>query len=412
MSRSRQDFRCDFGFSNFSNNLFVLNQPTQAMNEVMMQDQKGSRFRMADDTKNKKNTLRCSFAPNFFNNPYQRLLKNGLKDHHVDVAIRNTVSEIANDHVSGQASVDVVHLHWLPTLKRMPSSLVSAVRLILSLRKLKRNGVALVWTAHNLIPHESVFPKCDALLASTVARMVDRIIVHTEAAGREVVQSCGSFVRLKKRTIPHGNYLTVYRKQESEISVRKQLGLAADDFVFLFIGAIRPHKGVSEMIEAFKEAKVDARMVIAGNVSDKDFERRLKEEEIKTPGFKIIPGFVADDLMPVFHEAADIVVFPHQRALTSGALVLAMSFGKACLVPSLGTLTEMVGEEGAIHYLPGDISAMAAGMRKAFQERSGLQAMGARNLAKARQWDWCGVAGKTREVYEEAMFLRHSRGNA
>jgi glycosyltransferase involved in cell wall biosynthesis len=62
---------------------------------------------------------------------------------------------------------------------------------------------------------------------------------------------------------------------------------------------------------------------------------------------KFLPGYVADDDVQVHLNACDVYVLPYQRVLTSGAAVLAMSFGKPCIAPRTGCVTDILKEEGA-----------------------------------------------------------------
>jgi len=50
--------------------------------------------------------------------------------------------------------------------------------------------------------------------------------------------------------------------------------------------------------------------------------------------------------------ACDVVVFPYQEILTSGAVILAMSFGRACVAPRLGCIQDVLDDKGAFIYEP------------------------------------------------------------
>ena len=50
--------------------------------------------------------------------------------------------------------------------------------------------------------------------------------------------------------------------------------------------------------------------------------------------------------------ACDVVVFPYRDTLTSGAVVLAMSFARACIAPRRGCLAALLDRAGGFLYDP------------------------------------------------------------
>jgi glycosyltransferase involved in cell wall biosynthesis len=247
-------------------------------------------------------------------------------------------------------------------------------------------------------------------MSSKVAGLADRIIVHSEAAKREIAHECGVTTDGTIKVVHHGNYHSVYGEVLEKFSARGQLGLGESEFVFLFLGAIRPHKGVSDLIAAFRSSGLDATLLIAGNISDKEFEARLREEERQVPGIRLMSGFIPDDKIGVFLSSADLVVLPYQRSLTSGALILAMTFARACIVPDFDTFTEFIDERGGYQYTSGNVQELAVVMSRALADRDRLEEMGQRNGRLVDQWDWTGVARLTAGVYEEAMMTKSGKG--
>ncbi|WP_242482112.1 glycosyltransferase, partial [Trichormus variabilis] len=60
------------------------------------------------------------------------------------------------------------------------------------------------------------------------------------------------------------------------------------------------------------------------------------------PNIKFIPGFVPSEKLQIYLNACDVVVFPYRDILTSGAVMLAMSFGRACIAPRKGCIAEVL----------------------------------------------------------------------
>jgi glycosyltransferase involved in cell wall biosynthesis len=63
--------------------------------------------------------------------------------------------------------------------------------------------------------------------------------------------------------------------------------------------------------------------------------------------------------------AADVAVLPYRRALNSGALMLALTFGLPVIVPDGGGLAEVVGTGFARTFAAGDRASLAEALTKA-----------------------------------------------
>jgi glycosyltransferase involved in cell wall biosynthesis len=89
--------------------------------------------------------------------------------------------------------------------------------------------------------------------------------------------------------------------------------------------------------------------------------------------------------------------------LTSGAVILAMSFGRACIAPATGCIQDVLDERGAFLYDPERPGALRDAIARALGCRDRLREMGAYNLERAREWGWDRVARETAHVYDEAL---------
>ena len=123
--------------------------------------------------------MRAVHFPYDRNNPYQRCLTAGLRSLGVSVeaGVASPWLPLRQVGWSG-GGADVVHLHWLKTMLTAGSlhrTLVKGTLFVLHLRRLRRAGVKLAWTAHNLKPHEPRFERMERRFRSSVARLADEI---------------------------------------------------------------------------------------------------------------------------------------------------------------------------------------------------------------------------------------------
>ena len=112
----------------------------------------------------------------------------------------------------------------------------------------------------------------------------------------------------------------------------------------MFLGLIRPYKGVEDLIEAFlKISNSNTRLLIAGRVFGiNNYESRLNELTKSNCRIKLFLDFIPDEDIQVFLNACDIFVLPYKDITTSGAAFLAMSFGRPIIAPNISSFKEVI----------------------------------------------------------------------
>ncbi len=305
----------------------------------------------------------------------------------------------------------ILHFHWLHPYMTTPTAFGTIKRSLSFLAQilvLRLAGQKIVWTAHNLKHHESRHPGLERFFLSLFVRCCHAIIAHGETAKSELA----AFARLRHRgkisVIPHGNYIGCYPNDLSRAQARARLRLPADETQFLFLGQIRPYKGVLELLDAFDElAREDggakARLLIAGKPLDEASSHIISARAAQLNRVQYQPGFVPDERLQEYMNAADAVIFPYRDILTSGAVVLAMSFGRACVAPRLGCIGEILDERGGFPYDPADENGLLTALREAVRRCDELPRMGDHNRRLAEEWSWERIATMTAQIYRDCL---------
>jgi glycosyltransferase involved in cell wall biosynthesis len=143
--------------------------------------------------------------------------------------------------------------------------------------------------------------------------------------------------------IPHGSFSPAYPPAPGRQEARRLLDLPETARVLLCFGQIRPYKGIEELCLAFAEAPAGVRLVIAGRARDAALARRLEALARTDARIDLQLGHVPDARVPVLFAAADWAVLPYRRITTSGALILALSFGVPAIVPDVPELLAVAG---------------------------------------------------------------------
>jgi glycosyltransferase involved in cell wall biosynthesis len=356
---------------------------------------------------------RVHITPFWPANPYQPLLVDGLRHLGLDVETGTLLKSLRRGPAGRPGAPELLHLHWLPVAGPGPRRLARWWLFARRLARLRQRGVPVVWTAHNVVPHESTLGALDLWMSRTVALHAHRIICHSAGARADLISHLQIADDAKVRVIPHGHYIESYPNGLSRTACRTTLCLPADVTVFLLLGAIRPYKGVLELIDAFRRmTEPDVRLLIAGKPHDTTIDTDVRARTAQDARVSYYPGRVSDEDLQVYLNAADTVVLPYQKSLSSGALVLAMSFGRACIAPRLPGLADCLGDRGGILYAADGRDALFEALSTAVAQRQRLPEMGAANLEQARSWDWTSIAAATAECYGEAVDVAGRANNS
>ncbi len=197
--------------------------------------------------------------------------------------------------------------------------------------------------------------------------------------------------------VPHGNYMGYYQNQVTKSEARQNLELPDGVFIFLFLGLLRPYKGLEDLIDAFKKLKgQDFRLVIAGRVFGVDnYESKLRALSKNDLRIKLVPEFIPDEDIQVYLNACDFFVLPYKNITTSGAAALALSFGRPIITPYITSFSEIVTPEAGIMYNPNQKDALTYALQIARKK----QFSESKIFEYAHQFDWKRLEHKLVTLY-------------
>lgn len=335
--------------------------------------------------------LRVMMFPKHGDNPYLRSLSESLERLGVRVDDFSFLQALRQRY-------DVLHIHWPDLHLHARSWLRTAfkhARLALFFSLLRLRKTRIVWTVHNLKPHEPHLPLGELLFKLWFPRLCTHVIALTKNG---LAAALAMYPPLRNKTtavIPHGHYRDAYGSALSRSKCRDELGLE-HRFTFLFFGNIRPYKNVPLLIEAFRKLpQQDIQLVIAGQPGPMMQAGELQALVGDDRRIRLFLEFIPDDEVPVYIGAADVVVLPFQAILNSGSVFLALSFNRAVLAPDLGSLPEVQSHVGArwLTLYDGPLTAehLSRTMRSA--------ALGEHEIVDLTAYDWDAIGRRTAELY-------------
>ncbi len=251
--------------------------------------------------------------------------------------------------------------------------------------------------------HDDPFPTLERWTRRILSKLVNGIIFHNYSS-LKLIETDSKFNSQKAIVIPHGHYREVYGASVDSIDARKQLGLPLTGRIYMNIGFLKPYKKIEKLINIWKnypDSFGNDTLVIAGKPVNNSYYLELQELSKDIPGLILIPEFIESSRIHLFFSAADVIVFPFEKILTSGSLILAMSYNKPIIAPDLGGIAETLGVANQLLYNPNDDQ----GLLKTLQQSTTIDLQALSVLVK-RQCDalgWELIAQKTAQFYREIL---------
>jgi len=341
------------------------------------------------------------------------------QDHLIDGLGR---AGVASDYITGptrSASVNVLllplravagrlrgrrvhHIHWVHEYALHWARGPRRRRLLrawfhLHLHMLKLSGTRIVWTAHNVLPHEQIFDD-DAAGRRLLCRYADAVIAHNEATKTRLEE------RFAAETVDVIAQGVTPLPQVDHAALRAACA-PADRLVLAVVGRINAYKGVDDTLRAVAAvaaAGTPVTLLIAGepaaDVVDVIGERI---DEARRAGADVRANLarVSDLELAATLASADYAVYSFREIANSGSVVLALSNATPVIVRDLPALAEL--PDSCAHRWsggPGDLAALLTSLAGAHPGELARRRQAARAWADDRTWERTGAA--TRKVYE------------
>lgn len=305
--------------------------------------------------------------PAYDDNPYLSILHAAARAD--GQTVRNAIAlPDFLDAVAELAPGDVIHMNWTAQVTqsaRTPWGAERNVRRVLrALDAAQERGVRLVWTIHNAMAHDARNAKQDARLSTELASRADGIHVMNRAT-EHLVDFPLPAERVK--VIPHPSYLGEYADAPVPIEARERLGVPEGDLAVLMLGHMKPYKGVLDLVAAAERATRPLTMMLAGQGTPKDWRAidAALTSELRTV---VQRDYVAEENVPLWFAAADVMVLPYRRILNSGSAMLSATFGVPVVMPDEESVVREYGDcDWVITY---DRNEPVAGIQRVLNDTS------------------------------------------
>lgn len=300
--------------------------------------------------------------------------------------------------------VKIVHIHWTYSFSPSPDALIGRLArwwFNIFLVSARAAGLKIVWTAHNVLPHEAVFDDDMAARKVLVSR-ADAIIALSSHGAQQVSELFGVTGITVIPPVP----LELPASRVGRDQARDALGVDVQT-CFTFFGYLRPYKGLEALITAAEQLGPDVTILIAGQ-GDAEYVARLTTmvavADAAGADIHFDPRWYDEDELADLLAASDVCVFPFVHVDNSGSALLAQATGLPIIIPDLPSLLH-IENPGVLRFEHTDpVNALTAAMMSAAKmDHAELAELG----RAAREWtlefSWSEIAELTTAVYSRAI---------
>jgi glycosyltransferase involved in cell wall biosynthesis len=295
--------------------------------------------------------------------------------------------------------LEAVHLHWPERFWRAQFSGTSrvtrgirAIECLLQLqrflRAVRRRGIRIMWTVHNLQPHEGAY-RWDRYGYRLVARACDLVICHSESAARATER----FYRPRGRMIVMriGDPAPAYPAPRPRADVLAELGLDPQRPVVSCLGRLREYKGLDVACAAVERLNGGVQLAIGGPINAGFDVMRLRNMIGRMPGGVVIARPLSDQEFADLTAASDAVLLPYRAITGSSALLAAIGLGRSVVASQLPYFEEMLADEpdAGVMVSGWNAEAWADGILRLLARPPDIRTNAALRLANRYSWDRC-----------------------
>jgi len=234
-----------------------------------------------------------------------------------------------------------------------------------------------------------------------VAALADRIIVPVRDEGRFLEETCGA-AHSRIRLIPGGVDLERFKPMD-RFAARRHLNLPENAFLILYVGRFAPLKRVDRLVSALARLRSQGREVqlvlVGGDDPGTDSRQALEAAagRLQLEDAVHFAGRVAQEALPAYYNAADMMVLPSDYESFGLVLLEALACGTPVAATRVGIAPQIV-EEGINGTLLASnrVSDLVSGIAGMMQIK---RAAADRMRSTVTPYGWPGIADAVVDVY-------------
>lgn len=340
----------------------------------------------------------------YIGNPYVRTLMDGICNIDKNVKFGYGSELFWNDEIF---QYNIVHIHFPADYVSFFSKSSISSLFEQRLRELKLNGIKIIATCHNLVPHYE--RDNNKIQMYKITYMLADCILHLGEYSLELLKK--EYPLTKHLLLYHHTYDQMYHVMERNNSVKK-LSLDPSKKYLLCFGDFRANEErtmIDGIVKYFYKKGIE---VLAPHYYKYSKRRnklkmftawlKTKVKSFTTKGLHLYGKYVTDDMLPYFYGAADICLIQRKKILNSGNLPMAFYMGKVVVGPNVGNVGQILKNTGNPTFDPENEDSIIDAIDKALMLNE--QGIGEKNKKYADEnWSTAKISQQLYDIYKSIV---------
>lgn len=261
---------------------------------------------------------------------------------------------------------------------------------------------ASILTIHDLTPlkfpefYSSIHKYYYSFIVKPAAKRAKKILTVSEYSKMDIIKwlECDE----DKVVVTYNGVEDRFRiieNKEKLLKVKKKYNLP-DRFI-LYIGNMKPHKNVKNLVKSMQHVNQDVKLVINGKPNG-EIDIIIKEFNLQEK-LQFI-GYVDDEDLPAMYNLAELFLYPSLYEGFGLPPLEAMSCGCPVITSNTSSLPEVVGDT-QIMVDPYDVFELGNAINLVLSNEDLRQKMIQKGLEQSKRFTWERTARETLDVYEE-----------
>ncbi|PCJ62499.1 MAG: hypothetical protein COA79_03035 [Planctomycetota bacterium] len=302
---------------------------------------------------------------------------------------------------------DLLHIQWPESALGGLESYEDKFKFIDDLeeqfKKLKESNIKIIWTQHNILPHDRHEDIFFQQLYELYSQYANGLIHHSNWGKKYFHETYQS--NALDAVIRHGAFADEAIYFDSTDKARLELNFDPQKRIFLTLGGVKEYKNTIELLECFENRqKTQDFLVIC--IKDKDsnpYRRKAFDLATKLNNVRVFDGFMDAENLAIYARASDAFIFAYgESSLTSGSPHLSQAHGIPQITLRSPYSEEVMGEAG-LFFNPEP--SITEGLYQY------MEALDNEKLSKAKKYfesipsdyQWDTIAKQTFDFYQEVL---------
>ena len=278
-----------------------------------------------------------------------------------------------------------------------------------------QNGIGLPYekncrfliTLHDVIPYkmpETVGPQYLKIYLEEIPKIIplcDGIITVSEYSKKDIANTLG--YPIDKIFVTYLAAEDIYypmNKSECKEFIKKKYFIE-DDFI-LYVGGFSPRKNIKGLIQAYSLIKNkigNIKLVILGKKGRSYYDYRDLALNLGLKNDVLFPGFIEIEELPIFYNAALMLVYPSFYEGFGLPPLEAMACGTPVIASKTTSIPEVL-KDGALYVNPANPYEIAQKMKLLCEDKKLYDEISLKGLQQSSYYSWKRTAIETLIVYE------------